>query len=179
METRTANMIISSAGGTAGKGSKTYKLSLPSAWVRQMGLDSQDRQLQMYFDGKSIQICKAQSPAEFAAQQHALGHDVRLLNYYNGAQLCTRIYADFTQQLLKVENLTDRLVKTAFGVNGAPSWQDFQSFLAERCIPRSRAGIREYLETLGLEEYDPFAIICRTQGRMAEDQQWIEVNPWP
>ena len=38
-----------------------------------------------------------------------------------------------------------------------------------------RAGIREYLEALGLVEYDPLEIIKRTQGRMAEDDQWIEV----
>ena len=49
------------------------------------------------------------------------------------------------------------------------------AFLEERCVPRQREGIREYLETLGLDEYDPWEIIKRTQGRMAEDQQWIEV----
>ena len=32
------------------------------------------------------------------------------------------------------------------------------------------------LEALGLEEYDPLAIIGKTQGRMAEDDQWMEVE---
>ena len=41
-----------------------------------------------------------------------------------------------------------------------PDWKDFQNFLAECCIPRQRAGLREYLEALGLAEYDPLAIIC-------------------
>ena len=49
------------------------------------------------------------------------------------------------------------------------------AFLEERCIPRQRDGIREYLGVLGLDEYDPWEIIKRTKGRMAEDQQWIEV----
>lgn len=48
--------------------------------------------------------------------------------------------------------------------------------LEERCIPRERAGIREYLETIGIEEYDPIEIIYRTAGRMAEDQQWLKIE---
>ena len=43
-------------------------------------------------------------------------------------------------------------------------------------MPRQRAGLREYLEALGLEEYDPLAIIKKTGGRMAEDQQWLEIR---
>lgn len=42
--------------------------------------------------------------------------------------------------------------------------------------PESRAGLREYLEAIGLEEYDPLEIIRKTAGRMAEDQQWLEVE---
>ena len=34
----------------------------------------------------------------------------------------------------------------------------------------------ELLEALGLEEYDPLAIIQKTKGRMAEDDQWMEVR---
>ena len=45
----------------------------------------------------------------------------------------------------------------------------------EYILQRQREGIREYLDVLGLDEYDPWEIVKRTQGRMAEDQQWIEV----
>ena len=69
------------------------------------------------------------------------------------------------------------LLRTAFGNNLRPSWADFQAFLEERCIPRQRAGLREYLEAIGVAEYDPLQIIRKTQGRMAEDQQWLEVLP--
>ena len=74
------------------------------------------------------------------------------------------------------ENYTEQSVKTAFGKNRFPSWADLESFLEERCIPRQRAGMREYLETLELDEYEPIAIIRKTQGRMAEDDQWMEVR---
>lgn len=68
-------------------------------------------------------------------------------------------------------------MKTAFGANELPTWEDFELFLEERCVPRERAGLREYLEALGLEEYDPLDIVRKTQGRMAEDDQWLEVLP--
>ena len=42
----------------------------------------------------------------------------------------------------------------------------FEDFLEERCVPRSRSGIREYLETIGVEEYNPLEIIKKTKGRM-------------
>lgn len=37
-------------------------------------------------------------------------------------------------------------------------------------------GLREYLEALGLDEYDPVTIIEKTGGRMAEDQQWLTIE---
>ena len=49
-------------------------------------------------------------------------------------------------------------------------------FLEERCIPKERDGIREYLEAIGLNEYDPLEIIKKTKGKMAEDDQWIETE---
>jgi len=50
------------------------------------------------------------------------------------------------------------------------------SFMEERCISKGRAGLREYLEAIDLDEYDPWEIVKKTQGRMAEDQQWIEIE---
>ena len=115
---------------------------------------------------------------DFAAQWRSLGHDVRILRFYDGEQLCSSIYADLTKQRIMVENQAVALVKTAFGNNVQPDWADFQGFLSERCIPRQRAGLREYLEALGLEEYVPLAIIEKTGGRMAEDQQWLTIEEW-
>ena len=46
----------------------------------------------------------------------------------------------------------------------------------DRCIPRQRAGLREYMDAIGVIEYDPFEIIMKTAGRMAEDNQWIEIR---
>ena len=43
MEKRLAKVSISAAGGTAGKGAKTYKLTIPSTWIAAMGINEDDR----------------------------------------------------------------------------------------------------------------------------------------
>ena len=48
-------------------------------------------------------------------------------------------------------------------------------FLESRCFPKSRAMLKSILRELGLDSYDPLAIIEKTQGRMAEDKQWIHL----
>ena len=46
MEKREGHIIAGEAGGTAaGKGARTYKVSLPSVWLREMGLTGEDRRL--------------------------------------------------------------------------------------------------------------------------------------
>lgn len=176
MERRIAKINISSAGGTASSGSKTCKVTLPTSWVEEMGINRDHRELELTFDGTAIILSRRLSGPEFAAGRLAQGHEVRVLRFYDGDTLCSTICADFTAQTVAVENQSVPLVKTAFGNNPFPSWKDFQRFLEERCIPRQRAGLREYLEVLGLEEYDPLAIIEKTSGRMAEDQQWLTVE---
>ena len=84
-------------------------------------------------------------------------HDVKQIIFYDKDKPCTRIYADFTLQTITAENLTDNIIKTAFGVKLKPTWDDFLDFLEERCIPRQRGGLREYLDVLGI------------------DQQWLEI----
>lgn len=74
------------------------------------------------------------------------------------------------------ENYTDNPLYTAFGMRDNPDWQDYCDFLEERCIPKSRAGLHEYLTAIDVEEYDPIEIIRKTHGRMAEDQAWVEVT---
>lgn len=176
MERRTAKINISSAGGTASSGSKTFKVTLPTTWLEAMGIDKNHRELELAFDGSNITLSRRLSSSEFVEWQLAKGHDVRILRLYDGNTLCSTIYADLTEEVIAVENQAVPLVKTAFGNQSFPTWADFLNFLAERCIPRQRAGLREYLETLGLDEYDPFAIVEKTSGRMAEDQQWLTVE---
>ena len=176
METRLGKVTASKAGGTAASGSKTYKLSLPSKWVAAMGLAGDGGRVVLSFDGESITFRPEQSIEQYRVARLAQGHELMEIRYYNGNALCTLIYADKTAQDLCAENYTDNLIKTAFGKNLLPSWAELEAFLEERCIPRQRAGLREYLEALGLDEYEPLAIIQKTKGRMSEDDQWMEVH---
>lgn len=176
MEKRYGKINISAAGGTAGKGSKTYKITLPSSWLLEMDLNQNNRQVELSFDGDSITIEKRSSMDEFISKKRAKNHELKMIYYYDADNLCTSICADFTDKILCAENHTEDLIKTSFGKKEIPLWEDFISFLEERCIPRERAGIREYLETIGIEEYDPIEIIYRTAGRMAEDQQWLKIE---
>ncbi len=112
---------------------------------------------------------------EFLSQTRKLGHNLLVLHYFNNNDLTTKIAVDTSLKTLVIENKSTDPLFTAFGVNYAPSWQDFQYFLEDRCIPRERDGIKYYLEALGLTEYNSLDIIRKTQGRMAEDHCWIKI----
>ena len=110
-----------------------------------------------------------------AALARRLGHDLLLLHFYDGDALCTKICADRTARRLVIQNETDDILATAFGVNTAPDWSDFEDFLTSHCVSKDRDGIREYLSALGIDGYEPLNIIRKTGGRMAEDHQWIKI----
>lgn len=174
MERRIAKIIVGSAGGTAGKGAKTYKVSLPTKWVSEMNLA--DAQIEMYYDGEKIIIAPHLSLCDFLKKKKDQNHDLIYVCFYDGEILCSKICADYTDKTIVAENHTKNIVKTAFGNNMAPTWEDYQNFLEERCIPKNRSNLREYLETIGVESYDPLKIIEKTAGRMAEDNQWIKLE---
>ena len=76
----------------------------------------------------------------------------------------------------KAQKLIKYCMKTPFGNNKNPDFSDFESFLEERCIPESRAGIREYLNVLNIDSYEPLEIIKKTKGVMAEDNIHLELE---
>ena len=51
-------MIISKPGGTAGKGSKSYRMSIPSIWAKEMGVTDTDRKVKIKFEDNRIIIEK-------------------------------------------------------------------------------------------------------------------------
>ena len=99
-----------------------------------------------------------------------------LLSCYSGDTLCARNTADETEKTVHIENLATDYLKLPFGNNPHPSWADYQHFLEDRCIPKTRAGLQEYLETIGVDSHEPLEIIRKTQGRMAEDDLWLTVE---
>ncbi len=86
----------------------------------------------------------------------------------------TVINAYGATERVEIINLTEDLIDRAFGIKEHPSWADYEFFLEERCMPRTRYGIREELKYMGLDVYDPFLIVEQTKGRVHGDSQWLK-----
>ena len=125
---------------------------------------------------KKKPVCQPIPPAVFEAEARAAEHKLWRFTYYDADKLCSVVLADEDARTVCVENYVTDLVVTAFGVNLTPTWDDLLEFLEDRCMPRTRAGLRKYLDSIGVDEYDVFAIVQKTGGRMAEDYQWMEVE---
>ena len=91
-------------------------------------------------------------------------------------ELCTTILIDFQGRRIAVQNETEDIIHRAFGIKAKPTWEDFEEFLESRCFPRTRDHLRLVLEDVGVDSYDPLAIVEKTKGRMAEDLQWIKIS---
>ena len=97
------------------------------------------------------------------------------MEYMCEDELCSVILVDFMREKVEVINKTDEVIHQAFGAKARPDWEDFEYFLESRCFPRSRDHMKSILRDLGLDNYDPLAIIEKTGGRMAEDKQWLKM----
>ena len=137
MEHRIAKVNLCSAGGTAGKGSKTCKIALPTTWVEMLDVTKEHRKMDLTFDGTKRTLSQHLSGPDFAERQLAQSHEVRILRFYDRDDLCFTIYANFTAQAVVVENQAVPAIKTAFGNNLLPNWDDFQRFLEDRVSPGS------------------------------------------
>ena len=67
MESRNAKMVVNKSGS----GSNTFRVTLPSAWIREMGLSETERELKISFDGEKITIEKDTTEREYGAFKNA------------------------------------------------------------------------------------------------------------
>ena len=98
------------------------------------------------------------------------------LYYMYREQLCTIIDVDERKKQLQIRNYTDDDQMRAFGVIEDPSFEQYEAFLSSRCFPAERDKMKLMLRDLELPFYDPFLIIEKTEGRMAEDDFWIRIE---
>ena len=73
-----SNIIFNKAGGNAGANSKGCKLSLPSSWVKQLGINELEREVRIDFDGEKITASKKLTIDEFIEKKLNEGHHMRL-----------------------------------------------------------------------------------------------------
>lgn len=60
MEIRNYKLLRRRPGGNAGKTSIAYNLSLPSKWLKKMGVTPDKREVELSFNGTEITIKKAE-----------------------------------------------------------------------------------------------------------------------
>lgn len=98
------------------------------------------------------------------------------LFYMHDQNICTLIDVDMVKQKVRIINYTNNLMFRAFGINEEPTYSDYEEFLKSRCFPETRDKLKLVLEDLNIPFYDPFLIIQKTEGRMAEDNFWIKIE---
>ena len=130
-------------------------------------------------DAQMEQICKTYRKwAKLNHRFHGIDTSdyVMRMDFMCEDECCTQILVDFRRERIAIVNTTDDIIHRAFGMKAKPTWEDFMEFLEDRCFPRTRDHLRLVLKDLGLDSYDPLAIIEKTKGRMAEDLQWIDIT---
>ena len=100
---------------------------------------------------------------------------LRLYYMYN-QMICTVIDVSIKDHTVKIYNYTNHIMFRAFGVNENPTFEDSEEFLRSRCFPETRDKLKLVLKDLDLPFYDPYMIIEKTEGRMAEDDFWIKIE---
>lgn len=98
------------------------------------------------------------------------------LKYYFRNQICSIIDVDERNRRVEAYNYQTELIYRAFGKINTPTYEEYEIFLESRCIPRERDKMKIQLRELDIPFYDPMLIIEKTQGRMAEDEFWIEIE---
>ena len=98
------------------------------------------------------------------------------LRYMYHDRLCTVIDVEERQKRIKIKNFVQDPVFCAFGRNEHPTYKDYEAFLESRCFPPTRDKMKIMLRELNLPFYDPFMIIEKTEGRMADDNFWIRIE---
>ena len=102
--------------------------------------------------------------------------EILRLRYYCGNELCTVIDVDERNQKIRIKNFVRDIMYRAFGRNEHPDYKDYEEFLESRCFPRTRDKMKLMLKELNIPFYDPIMIIQKTEGRMAEDDFWIQIE---
>lgn len=139
--------------------------------------DRKARILSLYQQGKSMRQVAAAVGVSASTVHKVIGEAVArtrvIYVFMDRDEPVTLIDVSNAIQRIKILNFTDDLISRAFGIREKPTWEDYEQFLESRCMPRTRYGIREELENLGLDFYDPVLIIEKTAGRVYEDSQWL------
>lgn len=107
-----------------------------------------------------------------------MGKEVKVLwgfDYMHKNKVCSHV--DFLSNLtFKVENYTNDLLETAFGLMEDRSYSALVEFFETRCCPKTRSGIEDILKNFGLEHFSAIDIVRQTHGVMTDDFHWVRFD---
>lgn len=98
------------------------------------------------------------------------------VTYMLGHKPMTIIDVNFLDKKIKIQNRTDDIYHRAFGRVENPNWEQFEIFINDRVIPKTRVDIDKALKVIGVDHYDPYLIINKTRGRMEGDRFWVRIK---
>lgn len=98
------------------------------------------------------------------------------MNVYWEEKLVSRVDFDYTKNYIHLENFTDKILFRPFGVRETIDFKALEEFFRERVWPPERPNINNLLRQLGLQHYDPFAIVLKTHAVMAGDYMWVKFD---
>jgi len=87
---------------------------------------------------------------------------------------CAKIIFDRRTEEVNVENYIDNILFLPFGVNKNPTWHDFELLMEDMVIPKTRGNLRECLELINVDHWDPYLIIKKTHGFMRATKTWVK-----
>jgi len=93
-------------------------------------------------------------------------------------RLCTTVKV-YNDGRVEVQNFTDVIIDTVFGVKTNINEYDVLDFIEDRCFPRTRGNAKELLSDIGLRGYNPLRISRVTHGQLCGDDFWIRYRDEP
>lgn len=163
-ERRKLNIIIQRPGGTAKKGSETFKIALPSRWIRNLNLNKNKREVIASYDGEKIVIMPLIPLDQFISRRTGKGNEIKFYRFYNGSRLCSEFCVDLTDKEIRVVNHTDKRNEMVFGSDPVPTWSQYISFL------KYRTDIELWN---GKSEEELIEIADGSGGRRRDDSFWF------
>lgn len=96
-----------------------------------------------------------------------------ILKWYHKGKLCTDIFV--RNNTISITNYTDVNSDRAFGVIENPTFDDLHFILEEQVMDKGRLDLKHYLKDIGVDTYDPIAMIRKTRGKILGNFNEIEV----
>ncbi|MTI47864.1 MAG: hypothetical protein FH761_08485 [Firmicutes bacterium] len=126
MEERKAKLSVNRSGGTASKKGVTFRVTVPSKWVRDMGLSEYNRHIKLIYDSKEIKIINNEKEMEklneiLEKSSEKIENEINRLGYIDDTDECDRFLDNISKECEDVygidfdeilEMLTNHMKKT-------------------------------------------------------------------